>query len=124
MVATMNPDVETVSSDDSSGTITVRDKKTGKTTTLKFDPEKKTMVVTDENGKEATVRVNTDGDKGTVEVQSADGTVKFGASGKQSDAGLDAGVSRLLADRDFLVADQGRQPEHLRVQDQRRGQPK
>jgi len=80
MAATMNPDVDTVSTDDSSGTITVRDKKTGKTTTLKFDPDKKTMVVTDENGKEATVRVNTDGDKGSVEVQSADGNMKFGAS--------------------------------------------
>ena len=80
MAATMNPDTETVSTDDSSGTITVRDKKTGKTTTLKFDADKKTMVVTDENGKEATVRVNTDGDKGTVEVQSADGNMKFGAA--------------------------------------------
>ena len=80
MAATMNPDVETVSTDDGSGTITVREKKTGKTTTLKFDPDKKTMVVTDENGKEATVKVNTDGDKGSVEVQSADGNMKFGAS--------------------------------------------
>ncbi len=80
MAATMNPDVETVTTDDSSGTITVREKKTGKSTTLKFDPDKKTMVVIDENGKEATVRVNTDGDKGTVEVQSADGNMKFGAS--------------------------------------------
>jgi hypothetical protein len=80
MAATMNPDVETVTTDDSRGTITVRDKKTGKTTTLKFDPDKKTMVVIDENGKEATVKVNTDGDKGTVEVQSPDGNMKFGAS--------------------------------------------
>ncbi len=80
MVATMNPDVDTVSTDDSSGTITVRDKKSGKTTTLKFDPEKKTMIVIDENGKEATVKVNTDGDKGSVEVHSADGNMKFGAS--------------------------------------------
>ena len=80
LAATMNPDVETVTSDDSSGSITVRDKKTGKTTTLKFDPDKKTMVVTDENGKESTVRVNTDGDKGAVEVQSSDGTMKFGAT--------------------------------------------
>ena len=81
MAATMNPDVETVTTDDGSGTITVRDKKTGKTTTLKFDANRKTMVVTDENGKEATVRVNTDGDKGAVEVQSADGTMKFGGAG-------------------------------------------
>ena len=61
LAATMNPDVEMVSSDDGSGTITVRDKKTGKTTTLKFDPDKKTMVVTDENGKQTSVKVNTDG---------------------------------------------------------------
>ena len=81
MAATMNPDVDTVSTDDSSGTITVRDKKTGKTTTLKFDADKKTMIVTDENGQEATVKVNTDGDKGTVEVQSADGSMKFGGAG-------------------------------------------
>jgi hypothetical protein len=80
MLAAANPDVDVVSTDEDKGTITVRDKKTGKTTTLKFDPDKKTMVVTDENGKEATVRVNTDGDKGTVEVQSADGNMKFGAS--------------------------------------------
>lgn len=80
MAATMNPDVETLTTDDSSGTITVRDKKTGKSTTLKFDPDKKTMVVIDENGKEATVKVNTDGDKGSVEVQSADGNMKFGGA--------------------------------------------
>ena len=79
MAATLNPDVDTVSTDDGSGTITVRDKKTGKTTTLKFDPDKKSMVVTDENGKEATVRVNTD--KGAVEVQSAEGNMKFGGAG-------------------------------------------
>jgi hypothetical protein len=81
LAATMNPDVDTVSTDDSSGTITVRDKKTGKNTTLKFDPDKKTMIVTDENGKQATVKVNTAGDKGAVEVQSSGGTVKFGATG-------------------------------------------
>jgi hypothetical protein len=81
MMVTMNPELDTVSSDDSNGTITVREKKTGKTMTLKFDPDKKTMVVADENGKEATVKLNTDGDKGSIEVQSSDGTVKFGASG-------------------------------------------
>jgi len=81
MMVTMNPELDTVSSDDSNGTITVREKKTGKTLTLKFDPDKKTMVVADENGKEATVKLNTDGDKSAIEVQSSDGTAKFGASG-------------------------------------------
>lgn len=81
MMVTMNPELDTVASDDSNGTITVREKKTGKTMVFKFDPDKKTMVVMDENGKEATVKLNTDGDKGGIEVQSSDGTVKFGASG-------------------------------------------
>ena len=47
------------------------------------------MVVTDENGKEATVKINTDGDKGAIEVQSADGgNMKFGGA---------AGASRCRA---------------------------
>ena len=81
MMVTMNPQLDVVSSDDSSGAIVVREKKTGKTMTFKFDPEKKSMVVVDEDGKEATVKLNADGDKSGVEVQSADGTVKFGGSG-------------------------------------------
>jgi hypothetical protein len=80
MAVTLNPDVETVSSNDSNGTITVRDKKTGQVMNFKFDPDKKTMVITDENGKEATVKVTGDGDKGAVEVQGPDGAVKFGAT--------------------------------------------
>jgi hypothetical protein len=80
MAVTLSPDVETVTSDDSRGTISVRDKKTGKLTTLRFDPDKKTMVVTDENGKEATVKITGDGDKGALEIQGADGSVKFGAT--------------------------------------------
>ena len=81
MMVTMNPELDTVSSDDSNGTIVVREKKTGKTMTFKFDAEKKSMVVVDEDGKEATVKLNTDGDKSAIEVQSSDGTVKFGSSG-------------------------------------------
>jgi hypothetical protein len=81
MAVTMNPDVETVSSDDNNGMITVRDKKTGKVVKFKFDPDKKTMVVTDENGQEATVKVTGDGNQGSLEVQGANGgTVKFGAT--------------------------------------------
>jgi hypothetical protein len=81
MMVTMNPELDVVSSDDSSGAIVVREKKTGKTMTFKFDAEKKSMVVVDEDGKSATVKLNTDGDKSGIEVQSSDGTVKFGTSG-------------------------------------------
>ena len=81
MAMTLNPDVETVNTDDSTGTITVREKKTGKVVKFRFDADKKAMVLTDEDGKESTVRITGDGDKGALEVQGADGgTVKFGAN--------------------------------------------
>jgi hypothetical protein len=81
MVTAMNPDYQTVSSNDSSGTITVREKSTGKVITFRFDPEKKSMVIVDENGKEAKISVTGDGNStGGIEIQSPDGTVKFGTS--------------------------------------------
>jgi hypothetical protein len=51
-----NPDLETVSSDDN--TIVVHDRKTGKNETMKIDPEKKTMVVTDDQGKTVTFKLD------------------------------------------------------------------
>ena len=81
MVTAMNPDYQTVTTDDSSGTITVREKSTGKVITLRFDADKKSMVIVGDDGKEAKISVTGDGDKtGGVEIQSADGTVKFGTS--------------------------------------------
>ncbi len=81
LAATMNPEIEVLSSDDDNGTIKVRNKRDGKTMTMKFDPDKKVMVVTDENGKEATVRITGEGDKSGVEVKSADGNATFSAGG-------------------------------------------
>lgn len=80
MAVSMSPDAEIVSSDDSTGTIVVRDKKTGKTTTMKFDPEKKSMVVTDENGKTTTMTTTGQGANGGMEMKSSEGTMKIGAS--------------------------------------------
>ena len=76
-----NPDLQTVSTDDRSGTITVRQKSTGDILTLRFDAEKKSMVATDKDGKEVTFRVSGD-DKGggSFEINSDQGSVKFGAS--------------------------------------------
>ena len=85
MVTAMNPDYQTVTTDDSSGTITVREKSTGKIITLRFDPEKKSMVIVGDDGKEAKISVTGDGNNtGGVEIQSADGTVKFGTSAGNS----------------------------------------
>lgn len=106
MAVTGNPDTELISSDDDAGTIVVKDKKTGKTVTMKFDPERKTMVVTDENGKTGSMRLDTDkgslvvtdaqgktstitanGQTGSVQVNGADGsTVKMGANADKAPA--------------------------------------
>jgi hypothetical protein len=75
MVTAMNPDYETVKTNDREGTIVVREKSTGKVVTLKFDPATQKMVVTTDDGKQASVTF----DKNGVSAQSPDGSsVKFG----------------------------------------------
>jgi len=81
MAVMANPDLQSVSSDDNAGTITVRQKSTGDILTLRFDAEKKTMVATDKDGKE--VRFSVTGDDkggGSFEIKSSEGTMKFGAT--------------------------------------------
>jgi hypothetical protein len=94
-----NPDLETVSSDDSSGTIVVHDKKTGRTSTMRVDPDKQIMVVTDDQGKTVTMKldrannrlvmtddqgktatISADTKAGSVEIKGPDGNVKFGGA--------------------------------------------
>jgi hypothetical protein len=80
MAAALNPDLETVSTNDSSGTIVMREKSTGKTMTMRFDPDKKSLVVVGDDGKEVKFSATGDDKSGSIEVQSPDGTVKFGAA--------------------------------------------
>jgi hypothetical protein len=77
MAVAANPDTEVVSSNDSAGTIVVRDKKSGKVSTMKFDPEKRTMVITDEKGKETTITGN---ESGNMEIKGPDGSMKIGVN--------------------------------------------
>jgi hypothetical protein len=81
MAATLNQEVDVISSDDSTGTIKIRDKKTGQTTTLRFDPATKRMVVTDGDGKTSSLSITGEGDKASLNVQSADGTSNFSVGG-------------------------------------------
>ena len=76
MVTAMNPDLETVKTNDREGTIVVRERSTGKVMTMRFDPDTKKMVVTTDDGKQASVTIDNNG----VSAQSADGTVKFGGA--------------------------------------------
>ena len=80
MMAALNPNIEIVALDESRGVVTVHDKKSDKTYTVNFDDAKRGKFTINEGGRE-TVSVNTTGDgkDGTVEVKSADGTVKIGA---------------------------------------------
>lgn len=80
LVTTMNPDVEVVSTDDGKGTITVRDKKTGKVMTMNFEDAKRGKFVFE--GPDGS-RVSGDGKNGTVVVQSPEGTTKFGSGTAQ-----------------------------------------
>ena len=105
MMVTMNPELEIVSSDDSSGTIVVREKKTGKTMTFKFDPDKKSMVVVDEDGKEATVKTEHRRRQERHRSAILRRHREVRRLGEQSDARLDTHLSRLLAERNFLFAD-------------------
>jgi hypothetical protein len=84
MAVSLNRDVEIVSSDDDAGTMVVRDKKTGKVVTMKFDPQKKSMVITDENGKTMSMTTTGEGSTGGLEVKSSEGTVKYGGTAEKA----------------------------------------
>jgi hypothetical protein len=77
-----NPDIEVVSTDDSRNTVTFKDRKTGETVTMNFDDIQKGKIVFKGSGKEATLHARGDGQNGTLEISSPDGTVKFGAGTK------------------------------------------
>src|SRR5258708_22088362 len=74
-----NPDVEVLSTDEGRNTITIRDKKTHETVTMNFDDVKNGKIVFKGNGQQATIRARADSEKGTLEISSPEGNVKFGA---------------------------------------------
>jgi len=86
MAVTLNPDTEIVSSDDNAGTIVVRDKKTGKVVTMKFDPQKKTMVITDEKGQTTSLTTAGEGANASMEMKGPEGTMKIGNSADKAPA--------------------------------------
>jgi hypothetical protein len=80
LVASANPDLEVVSSDDDAGTITLRNKKTGETLTMNADDIKNGhLKFTDEKGQEVTIEAKGHGDTGSVSIKSNKGEMKFGA---------------------------------------------
>jgi hypothetical protein len=83
MAVAVNPEVELVSVDEKKGTITIKEKKTGKTVTVTFEDAaegKMTFKATDEKGEEAemTVEASREGSSGSMEFKSKEGTVRIG----------------------------------------------
>jgi hypothetical protein len=81
MAATLHPDLEIVSTDDRAGKIVMRNKKDGKEVAFRFDPDKKTLVMTGDDGKDVTITASGEGADGRVTLKSADSSVTFGAGG-------------------------------------------
>jgi len=80
MMVAANPDVELVSVDDEKGLITVKDKKTGKTITVNLeDAQQGKITFKDDKNEEVTLEAKGEGDTGSLEVKSKEGTAKFGA---------------------------------------------
>jgi hypothetical protein len=79
MATAMNKDLEMVSSNERSGTVTMRDKRTGKTVTYRYDQDAHKLEIVADNGE--TVVMSGDGNKGTMTVKTAEGTMKYGAQG-------------------------------------------
>jgi hypothetical protein len=79
IIAAAHPDVEVVSTDEDKGTITVRDKKTGKVLSMNFADAQKGKFVFEQDGQKLAVEAHGDGDKGTLELKSSEGSMKFNA---------------------------------------------
>lgn len=80
MVAAINPDAEVVSTNDRSGTITIKEKSTGKVVTMRFDPDKKSLVIVGDDGSNVSIKADGDGNNGSVEINGGDGSIKFGGA--------------------------------------------
>ena len=86
LAAAANPDIEVLSTDEDKGTMTVRNKKTGETLTINLQDAAKGKFVFEQNGKKAEITAHAEGgDKGSLEIKSSEGTVKFGTDSKTPD---------------------------------------
>ena len=91
MIAAMNPDVDVVSTDEDSGTITLRDKKSGETVTMNFEDVKKGRIVFEvEGGEKVEIQGEGEGSTGSFSVKSSEGSMVFGAGAGKLPAWLAA----------------------------------
>lgn len=74
-----NPDLEVIAKDDTTRTITVRDKKTGKETTLTIEDLREGKFSVEEDGKVTSIDFEAEGEAGALVVQSGEDKAVFGA---------------------------------------------
>jgi hypothetical protein len=79
MIVSANPDVELVAEDEEKGTLTIKDKKTGKVVTVNFDDIQNGKLTLKDEDDEVSLEAKADESRGTFEVKSAEGTAKFGS---------------------------------------------
>jgi len=85
LLAAANPDIEVVSTDEDHGTMTIRNKKTGETITVNLKDAAKGKFVFEQDGKKAEINAQANGDKGSFEIKSSEGSMKFGSDSKAPD---------------------------------------
>jgi hypothetical protein len=79
LAVAMNPDLETVSTDEAKGTITIKDRTTGKIVTVDFEAVKDGKVVFKGEGDEnVTIEAKGSEGSGSFEVKTDKGSMKFG----------------------------------------------
>lgn len=74
LLTALNPDIELVDADERTERITIREKNTGKTVSITLDELKQGRIrFTDDSGEEFEMRVQEDGESGSLQIQGRDG---------------------------------------------------
>jgi hypothetical protein len=80
LAVSLNPEVELVDASESTGKLTVREKKTGKTVTMDFrDIQKGRFSFEGEDGQRVDLEARGEGESGSLSVKGPDGSMEFGA---------------------------------------------
>ena len=86
MVAAVNPEIEIISIDENHGIIRVRDKKTGKLMTMNLaDAKNGKIVFEDDKSGKLEIQAQGEGDKASVEIKGAEGSIRMGTTGQLPD---------------------------------------
>ncbi|MBI1896070.1 MAG: hypothetical protein HYS04_05965 [Acidobacteria bacterium] len=84
LIVAANPELDLVSTDEGRGTLTVRERKTGKTVIMNFEDIQKGKLTIQEEGKEAvSLEATGDAEKGVLQIKSKEGSVMVGANNAQ-----------------------------------------